>query len=91
MTIHLGHKLQIQHQYDSKKNWCPTSTYKNDKNIMEQAVKDSTFHGKDNWKLKIINHCQLYCQVFFIGDMMGKNGKASLKWLKGGKETQNII
>ena len=58
---------------------------------MEQAVKDSTFHGKDNWKLKIINHCQLYCQVFFIGDMMGKNGKASLKWLKGGKETQNII
>ena len=46
---------------------------------MEQAVKDSTFHGKDKWKLKIINHCQLYCQVFFIGDMMGKNGKASLK------------
>lgn len=50
--------------------WCPSSVYKNNFNIMEFAVKDTKFHGNTKWKLKIINHCRLYCKVFFIGDMM---------------------
>ena len=48
-------------------------------------MKDITFNGETKWKLKIINKCRLYCQVFFIGDMMRKQGKVTLKWLNGEK------
>ena len=65
--------------------WCPSSKYKADKNIMETAVQDSKFQGRKRWKLKIINQCRMYLQVFYISKMMDKAGKVSMKWLNGNK------
>ena len=65
--------------------WCPKSKFNADKNIMEVAVQDAQFQGKTKWKLKIINHCRMFLQIFFISEMMDKNGKVSMKWLNGDK------
>ena len=71
--------------------WCPSSDYIADKNIMETAVHYPKFQGKQKWKLKIINQCRMYLQVFYISEMMNKAGKVSTKWLNGdriNKDTQ---
>ena len=49
--------------------WVPTSEYKEDKNIMEMALKDTTYLGKKRWKIGIINNCQLYMKVFYLSEL----------------------
>lgn len=63
--------------------WTPTSKYLNDKNIMEEAVLDNKFQGKNKWKLEVINNCRLYLQCFYIGDLVDEQGRIPIKYLNG--------
>ena len=49
--------------------WTPTPNHENDKNIMEYAVKDKLFKGKNKYKLCSINRCRLYQECFYISDL----------------------
>ena len=60
------------------KMWVPTTNYGNNRNIMETAAADSTFLGETKWCLKIINQCRLYLKIFFVSEMMGKDGKITM-------------
>jgi hypothetical protein len=60
-----NHQCTITH-WDE---WAPTPRGPHDINIMDQAVKDPYFHKKNNYRLKIINHCRLYLGAIFISDL----------------------
>ena len=63
--------------------------FEDDRNIMEVAVEDTKYTGRNNWKLEIINNCKLYVKIFYIGEMMNKDGKVDLKILNGTIKTHN--
>ena len=71
------------------KMWVPTTNYGNNRNIMETAAADSTFLGETKWCLKIINQCRLYLKIFFVSEMMGKDGKITIDWLNGRRRNNN--
>ena len=50
--------------------WVPQTAYTNDECIMEKAVKDPMYSGKNSYKLITINKCRLYQECIFISDLM---------------------
>ena len=54
--------------------WLPTTEIENDKCIMETAVKDRNYQGKNAYKLKTVNQCRMYQQAFFISDLLSNDG-----------------
>ena len=80
-TWTVNHNMNLNMQVE--KMWVPEADFSNDINIMETAVQDNKFQGKNKWRLKLINQCRLYLQIFFVGDMIGPDGKISMTWMNG--------
>ena len=67
--------------------WLPRTTYDNDACIMEIAVHDRQYQGKNAYKLKTINQCRMYQQSFFIGDLLNNDEKTVNKgYLDGSRQ-----
>ena len=74
------HKLQIV-IHDM---WIPTKRYVNDHNIMEVAIKDVQYQGKNSYKLQTINQCCMYQEAFYIGDLADTDGTTiPIEYLNG--------
>ena len=70
--------------------WVPTSNYRNDRNIMEAAIRDKHFQGEKKYKLVSINRCRLYMQAFFISDLLYKDKiTVDPRYLNGVKISKN--
>ena len=70
--------------------WVPTSNYRNDRNIMEVAIRDKLFQGENKYKLVSINRCRLYMQAFFISDMLCEDKiTVDPRYLNGVKISKN--
>ena len=67
--------------------WIPTTSYLHDKNIMETALKDPYYHGKNRYRLVSVNRCRLYQECFFISDLMvNMNGQINRGYVDGTKK-----
>ena len=73
--------------------WTPTKRYTNDRNIMEVAIKDVKYQGKNSYKLQTINQCRMYQEAFFIGDLADKDGTTiPIEYLNGsGKHVHDEV
>lgn len=63
--------------------WTPKAKVQNDRNLMEDALKDKYFFKKQNWKLEVINNCRRYLGVYYISEIMDDNGKVRRQFLDG--------
>ena len=66
--------------------WTPSSKYSNDQCIMDVAISDSKYRGKNSYKLQTINQCRLYQQAFFISDLQMPNSDQLNKHYLDGSE-----
>ena len=65
--------------------WVPRTGKRNDVNIMEAAVKDKHYQGKEKYCIISINRCRLYCKVFYLSEMTTNGKKVDPKYLNGEK------
>ena len=63
--------------------WVPRSEFENDKCIMDAAVRDRHYQGKNSYKLVSINQCRMYQQAFFISDICDKHNIVKKDYLDG--------
>ena len=68
-------KMIYEFQLDIQwfKMWVPKPQYENDRNIMQIAIEDPLYQGRNKYKLKTINQCRLYQRAFFISDLQDAN------------------
>ena len=70
--------------------WLPTTTYERDQNIMDVAIRDKFYSGKNNYRLVSLNRCRLYLQCFFISELMNNDNKTLDKgYLDGSKQRKH--
>ena len=70
--------------------WVPRTMYNNDECIMEKAINDPSYYGRNRYKLQTINKCRLYQECIFISDIMAENGlRIQKEYLDGSKKNKN--
>ena len=70
---------------DISQVWVPTSNFTRDKSIMEHAIKDCHYHGRNQYKLASLNQCRLsHC-------MDGNKGTVDKGYLDGSKKQEALL
>ena len=81
-------KMAIEFDISIKvyQHWVPPTSYQHDQNIMQKAIMDKAYQGKNKYKLQTINLCRLYQQAFYIGDLAAPDGLTIKKQYLDGTE-----
>ena len=72
--------------------WTPYTPYDDDANIMETAVRDSFYRGRENYRLVSINRCRIYLRIFYFSKMMTDNREFEVGYITGAiRYQQNAV